>query len=291
MKLYQAVLCCISLGVLSAGPVYAQGGKNIKAVAKGMAASSGQMTVSSAVRPLRQLTAMAPVSGHTAAASGHIQMAMNRFVNQHKKELFKLQTAVGISPRRAANNLTHIGAAPTKKQLITTQDEAAFVTKDFHALSYQHGPLPAVPFTPHPHYMYRGLGLETDGADVRNILQNGLRTQDVGPDHNTLRLSYASLGGRGALQSVSSRPVINLTNSPTVALHYAKRYREKGMMVLVVVREKTNRGAVITTEKDIPAQDILAVAALLSIRGKPVWCQIELTDEGFLVTPYGTNQP
>ena len=119
---------------------------------------------------------------------------------------------------------------------VAVETQKGFIVDDFSAIGYNSGDLPQTPFFPHPHYMYRGLGLALDGVAVRNILENGLQVKDVGPDHNTRRLAYASHMGRGALQAIARQPVINLSNSPTVAIYYAKRYQAKGMLVLVVVK-------------------------------------------------------
>ena len=66
--------------------------------------------------------------------------------------------------------------------------------------------------------------------------------------------------------------------------------QEKGLLVLVVIKEKVKRGRIITTPEDIPARNIQAVAALLSVNGKPSWCQIELEEKGFLITPYASAE-
>ena len=271
------ILILLTMFLFAAAPGYAQSNKNIKYIAKGLRTASTQETASG----------LAPKGASPRA----LNAAMVRFANRYKRNLFKLQVTAGVSPRRAISNLTTIGALPTKRHALPTRKKAdAFLTRDLGPFAYPSGPIPSVPFTQHPHYMYRGLGLDTDGKALRNILENGLRTQDVGRDNNTRRLSYAALGGRGTLQTVASQPVINLTNSPSTALHYAQYYQEKGLLVLVVIKEKVKRGRIITTPEDIPARNIQAVAALLSVNGKPSWCQIELEEKGFLITPYASAE-
>ena len=284
------------LGILACAgtPACGQGTKNtLQTLSKGFRINAAKVTAgfsggSASVGQVQK------VAGNSLSAPQNplnnperINTAVARFANKYKRPLFKMQTAVGISPRKAATNLYRLGALPSKRAgFPRLQTHKQFTVQDFSDLGYPDGLVPQVPFFPHPHYMYRGLGLAVDGAAVRNILEKGLLVKDVGPDHNTLRLSYASQGGRGALHVIATERVINLTSSPALALHYAERYQSKGMLVLVVIKDKVHNDSILTTPHDISPQEIQAVAALLSIKGKPVWCQIELAENGFLVTPY-----
>lgn len=280
--------------LMAATPACGQGTQNIlKNLAKGFRINLQEATesVPHAAVQMGQIEKAAGMAIPNATVpvieTGKLNATVTRFVNKHKNALFKAQTSFGISPRRAATNLHKMGAQPTRRPPFPkVETQKGFIVDDFSAIGYNSGDLPQTPFFPHPHYMYRGLGLALDGVAVRNILENGLQVKDVGPDHNTRRLAYASHMGRGALQAIARQPVINLSNSPTVAIYYAKRYQAKGMLVLVVVKEKNNHKKIITTPEDISAQDIQALAAVLSIDGKPTWCQIELTADGFLITPY-----
>lgn len=295
MKNKRLILCGF-LGVLLAAvtPACGQGTKNVlKNISKGFRMNASQITESlpNASAQMSQVAGAAAMAVPSVSVpvikTDKIAAKVNHFIINHKQAIFRAQRAVGISPRQAVANMRHLGIPPTHKPPFPKPNNTqGFIVHDFTDLAYESGELPASPFAPHPHYMYRGLGLSADGSAVRNILENGLLIKDVGPDHNTLRLSYASHMGRGALQTIASQPVINLTNSPTVALHYAKRYQAKGMLVLVVVKEKQNHKKIITTPEDIPASDIQTVAAVLSVHGQPTWCQIELAEDGFLVTPY-----
>ena len=295
MKNKRLILCGFLGGLLVAvTPACGQGTKNIlKNMSKGFRMNTSQITerFPNASAQMSQVGGAASMAVPSASVpmieTDKIAHKVNHFIINHKKILFRAQRAVGISPRQAVTNMRHLGIPPTHRPPFPKPNKTqSFAVPDFTDLAYESGELPASPFAPHPYYVYHGLGLSTDGNAVRNILENGLLVKDVGPDHNTLRLSYASHMGGGALQTIASQPVINLTNSPTVALHYAKRYQAKGMLVLVVVKEKQNHKKIIATPDDIPASDIQAVAAVLSIHGRPTWCQIELTEDGFLVTPY-----
>ena len=295
MKNKRLILCGF-LGVLLAAvtPACGQGTKNVlKNISKGFRMNASQITESlpNASAQMSQVTGAAAMAVPSVSVpvikTDKIAAKVNHFIINHKQAIFRAQRAVGISPRQAVTNMRNLGIPPTHKPPFPKPNNTqGFIVHDFTDLAYESGELPTSPFAPHPHYMYRGLGLSADGSAVRNILENGLQVKDVGPDHNTRRLAYASHMGRGALQAIARQPVINLSNSPTVAIYYAKRYQAKGMLVLVVVKEKNNHKKIITTPKDISAQDIQALAAVLSIDGKPTWCQIELTADGFLITPY-----
>lgn len=249
--------------------------------------AAASAATSAAVKPLPS-PAVSPVSAAVPAPSAlAANPTVTRFVNNNKRLLYSLQTTVGIPSKTAVENLRSWGAKPFKKpRRPALRPENAFTAKDFSALHYTQGTVPRLPFAPHPHRMYRGLGLKTDGADVRNILENGLLVKDVGRNNNDRRIAYASAGGLATLKAVANERVINLTDSPASALHYAWWHADKGMLVMVSVKESLERGSIITMPKDIPADKIHEVIALLEVNGIPTWCKIETMEEGFKITPY-----
>lgn len=286
-------ICLLLLGTTT---LCAQGTKNIiKGVSKGLGKGVEQ-TVK--VTPA-QVAPTAPVSAAVTAASKSPAIpalqtptaAKNsttaRFVNNNKATLYRIQKAMGISSKKAVENLYRWGAAPLQKPpRPILQPQKAFFVTDFTALPYTQGAIPTLPFGYHADYMYRGMGLPLDGAAVRNILENGLLIKDVGPNNNDRRMAYASAGGLGALKAVSKERVINLTDSPATALYYAQRYLHKGMITLVSVKESHERSDIITFTKDIPANQIQELVALLEIDGNPTWCKVEAVPEGFKIIPY-----
>ncbi len=149
--------------------------------------------------------------------------------------------------------------------------------------------VPDVPFVARPGVLYRGMALTADGQSLINILQNGLRTADVGPHALTRGLAMSG-GSRGAVMMSARTPVINLTSFPEQAAYWADlRVTSEGKAIPVIVRVvgQTQSGEVVTTAVDIPASDISHVVALLNYNGQATWCHITLTPEATLaITPY-----
>ncbi|MDD7578168.1 MAG: hypothetical protein PUK24_01290 [Elusimicrobia bacterium] len=208
------------------------------------------------------------------------------FVNQHPRTLVSLQKMVGLSTRQAWTNLQRLGAVYTPKnphpQL---QEENSFTTADlteFAAPNIPEQTLPEFPFQNQRGLIYRGMALDTKGKAIRNILENGLRTQDVGRESNTLLYSLAGTNTRSA---ALRQPLINLTDSGNDAVMWANRLRKNEILVVTVVKS-SRTGSVITSSKDIPATDIYAQTALLKINGKLTWCKLELEGNDLRVTPY-----
>lgn len=309
MKNWKKLLPVLTLLVfpLSGTNLFAQSGKSIlSGVSKGMSGighlsktsphamnallqaqrSAAATAASAAVKPVTEAT-LSPASAATTPDALPQNPTVARFVNNNKRLLYSLQTTVGVPSKTAVENLRSWGATPLKKpRRPALQPQNAFTVTDFTALRYTDGPVPRLPFVPHPHRMYRGLGLELNGTSVRKILEKGLLVEDVGRNNNDRRIAYASAGGMAAMKAIASERVINLTNSPADALHFAWRYFGKGMLVMVSVKKSLERGSIITTPHDIPADKIHEVIALLEVNGKPAWCKVETAENGFKITPY-----
>ncbi len=301
-KLY-IVLFCTALFFVSL-PLSAQTNKKVvKSIVNNAGKTASEQIAKTAASAQAQKLAQIPQAGSSAAVqsaanslqkdkptlSVQVNPTVARFVNRNKKLLYGLQKSVGISSHKAVENLYRWGAKPLKKpQRPGLLPEQTFTVQDFAELKYTRGVVPVLPFGYHAKYMYRGLGLALNGKAVRNILENGLLIKDVSPRNNDRRMAYASAGGLGAIKAILRESVINLTDSPVMALHYAWRNKDKGMVVLVAVKEELNRGGVITVPNDIPADKIGEMVALLQVHGKPTWCRIELAPEGFRVTPYSS---
>ena len=164
--------------------------------------------------------------------------------------------------------------------------EQTFETSDFTQLLAQEMPADPIPLIEEPGILYRGMALSADGAAVKNILENGLRLEDLG-EHATTKLLAMSGGMRGTVSAV--RPVTNLTSFPKDAVFWANQRKtdDKELLVIVAVKGQTQSGKVVLYSDDIPAEQISHVITLLMIAGKPTWCEVALTQDGnFLVIPY-----
>ncbi len=286
-------ICLLIALLFAAQPSCAQ--KNLwKGVTKGLGAGAEKQSVPAAkqIVQAQEQAAKAAVKLPPSAPAVRVNPTVARFVNSNKRMLLDLQTAVGVPVRKAVENLHKWGAQPTKKpRKPVLLHQQAFMTKDFSEFVHQKKQeVPPIPFVPHVKYMYRGLGLPTDGAALRNILENGLLVKDVGRDNNNLRIAYASAGGMSVVKAIAAEPVINLTDSPATALHYAWRYKYKGILVIVSIKESVERGSIVTFRNDIPADQLQEVIALLSIDGVPTWCKVEAVGDAFRVIPYSSGQ-
>lgn len=196
------------------------------------------------------------------------------------------QTLTGTPRITALRNTLEAGYVPHRYNPRPQLQEAnSFTTADlteFAVPNTQGQTLPELPFQNQRGLIYRGMALDADGKAIRNILKNGLRTQDVGRESNTRLYSMAGPNSRSA---AVRQPLINLTDSGNDAVRWANRLRKEEILVVTVV--KSNRtGSIITTPTDIPVDAIYAQTALLKVNGKPTWCKLELEGNDLRVTPY-----
>lgn len=213
-----------------------------------------------------------------------------KFLTRYQRPLIGLQRAVGINTRQAIQNVRNWGAQPP---LVlprpTLMQDRSFTTADLTQFKVPRNlfdtPAPKIPFQHQRALIYRGLGLNADGAAIRNILQNGLRVQDAGSEANTLRLAMAGPHARSVITQLS-QPITNLTSNPADATFYATRLLKADQISVVAVVRSVEKGSIIVETQDIPADQIYALAALLYIDGERVWCKIELDGENFRITPY-----
>ena len=186
-------------------------------------------------------------------------------------------------------------ALASREALLATLPQAnptqQFTVSDFTALVQENQPPDTVfPLLEEQGTLLRGLALPTDGKAIQNILQNGLRVADAGPEANTLNLAVS--GGQRGFASLANHPVTNLTSSPTEAIKWAAKRRcdEKPLLAVVVVNGQTKSGNIVQEAADIPASQITHFFAPLALHEKTVWCNIQLAPNGgFLVTPYNID--
>ncbi|MBR4356272.1 MAG: hypothetical protein IKP96_06910 [Elusimicrobiaceae bacterium] len=147
--------------------------------------------------------------------------------------------------------------------------------------------IPALPYIQQDGFLYRGLGLSKNGRRIRNILENGLRTQDVDSESNCLLMALSASGRSAA--AVSGKKLTNLTQSPELAMSYAlqrSRIADNFLPVMVAVTGEQQHGYIVQVEHDIPADQIDSVIALLSLDGMPTWCLLQWEGEQFVITPF-----
>lgn len=210
-----------------------------------------------------------------------------KWVDNHQLKLIKVQKMVGISTRQAVENVRSWGAEyHPKNPRPTLREDAAFTAPDLTGFAVSPADVqaaPGFPFQNQRALIYRGLALKTDGAAIRNILENGLLLKDVGAESNTLILAMAGPQARSA--SVRA-PVTNLTDTSSEAAVWAsKRMGKRDVSVIVVVKSNA-KGSYITINQDIAPEDIYAVTALLNVDGRPTWCKLETQGNNFRITPY-----
>lgn len=156
--------------------------------------------------------------------------------------------------------------------------------------------LPVPPIPTNNIYLYRGMGL--DASELRNVLQNGLRPEDVGKDANALgtQMRLISMGtmppSRNMLKELDVKQT-NLATSSDETAHYAALYSfENGRIPVVVTvrgwREPRHKGYHLIN-KIIPPADFVEVSIFVQgPSGEPVWCRVTLAEDGhsFIITPY-----
>ena len=188
-------------------------------------------------------------------------------------------------------NLLMEEIARQKAALPKLQPENAFETATFSQLITSIRPTQQVPLVVEPGVLYRGLALNSDGAAIKNILENGLQIADVGTEANTRNLAMSG-GIPGVVRA--ARPHTNLTSFPKDAVDWASlragNLEDKLIIIVKVERQTQEAGKVVTVYEDIPAQQISQLIAPLNINGEATWCQVSLGQEGtFIVTPYETQ--
>ncbi len=169
------------------------------------------------------------------------------------------------------------------------QPQHSFTVPNLEGLAEVPTSIPTFPGLVRQGYLYRGLGLPADGVALRNILENGLLLQDVGPDANNLVTSWGV--GRASLEeykTLATTSVINLTSAPGYAVSFACNNAQSASRVPVVVVTQgiEESGSIVRIYADIPPAQIREVFALLTLEGTPTWCRIELDEGQFKVTPY-----
>ncbi len=261
-------------------------------------------TTDAALKAARQAAARIPAAPKMPAApkaaitpAPHVsvtpaQPRIAKFVTDHQRTLVGLQKMVGVSTRSAWENLQQLGAVYTPKSpRPLLAQEHSFTAADLTELAVSREEAlqaPAFPFQNQRQLIYRGMALDTDGKAIRNILENGLRTQDVGKEANTLILSIA---GPHSWDPAIRKPLINLTDSSADAVMWAGKRLTQGQIMVVSVVKSNRTGSIITASENIPTSEIYAQTALLKINGKPIWCKLELDGENLRIIPYAVNPP
>ena len=130
--------------------------------------------------------------------------------------------------------------------------------------------------------MWRGASLGE--KDILRVMEKGYLRQDVSSYNNHLLMSY-SLNAR----HVSEVRVVNITDDPSVAELYSRKFlsQEKNIPLVVQIKGDFPSGSVVHLTRDIPASSFTRVDAMLYVDGKNQWGTLQRTAEGkFLFYPY-----
>ncbi len=211
-----------------------------------------------------------------------------RFMTNHQRTIVGMQTSLGVSVRKAVENTRRLGAVYVPHHKLPPMIETVEAkVPSFANLTIGSEVAPLLPFAQTPGKMYRGLGLPADGKAIRNILQNGLRLEDVGSDSCNLLLSMACNDRNvGALRQMSQVKFTNLTNSPLFAFQYASRNTNGNNVPVIISVHGVPEDKIVRVDYDIPAEQIDEVIALVNWNGVPTWCRVTLTEDAFKLTPY-----
>lgn len=292
---------------VSALPVYAQGKKVAKNIVQGATRSASQIApaVSNAsARILAEKGVQTSVSAGVKTPQVTVptfqippemtpsQTTLQRIVNNNKRFVIGAQVKMGVPLRTAVERVLRLGAQPEKhvRKLPLLTNES-FVVKDLEELfitpAQEDLPDPRQPFAVRPNLIFRGIALKAKDTTpaVRNILENGLRLQDLGNHAANLRLSLVA-GANYKAVTAAARPVTNLTEDPFAAAEWAFRRGIEGSSRVVIAVNATDRGQIIHYDRDIAVDELHSVIILLNVNGQKTWCQVELAEEGFKITPY-----
>lgn len=253
----------------------------ITAVEKGVPASGAKIAVPPPTLP----KVTVPPAGVNMPALTPMPK-YNNWVTSHKKMLFSIQRAVGISAMKAGRNLQKWGAAPSIRPPLPTPLGEPFFAKEISTLipESQIG-RGEMPVTENPQLIYRGMAL--DAAALHNVLEHGMLLKDVSHESTTLRLAYASKTMHPAtMDKVASTPVNNFTKYPISAANWASQRLGENETVVLVSIKSYEKGAVIIETRDILPEEFYDVLAVLEVNGNPTWCKVELAENGYKITPY-----
>ena len=189
----------------------------------------------------------------------------------HKAVTIADQTLLGMLPDTRPIDIPLLSALMDRKlvrEAVTLDGEQA----------------PALPFLKEPHIAYRGMALTP--ADIRHILTNGMeRHRTVASNRYNISISG---GSHGAIRYFATHPIINLTSSPIHAQYWGSKFLgPKPILTIFKIRGNFSKADIINADRNIAANEIEEVIALLKIDGKPTWCRMQLHDKNTLViTPY-----
>jgi len=253
----------------------------ITAVEKGVPASGAKIAVPPPTLPKGTVP---PAGINTPALAPTPNY--NNWVTSHKKMLFSIQRAVGISAMKAGRNLQKWGAAPNIRPPLPTPLGEPFFAEEISTLipESQIG-RGEMPVTENPELIARGLAL--DAAALHTVLEHCMLLKDVSNESTTLMLFYASTTMHPtAVDKAVSTPINNFTKSPISAANWASKRLEKNKTVVLVSIKSYEKGAIIIKPRDILPEEFYDVLAVLEVNGNPTWCKVELAENGYKITPY-----
>lgn len=279
-KPYAVLTVLTAVFMLAAAPVCAQWQPVVKNTAKAAAKKTPAAT-----RVISQTSAQ-------KAAPAATKKAMS---DANKRLYYSLMTKAGVAQKKALRILYKHGAQPTRYAM-PKLSETSLLFQKFPTFTAQEN-LPSYPFNNPYRVFYRGISIDEDG--LRNILQNGLRSQDSGTHHNDFAVfTYQSKALVDmANQAIGENKNICLISKAKQAESYAlRRSKIDGKTPLVIQvkntipHQRNPMGMGVLSAGDIPLNQIVRISALLPVDGTLVWGDISLTPTGdFLFTPYETR--
>ncbi len=170
-------------------------------------------------------------------------------------------------------------AAQTKMQTAARQPFVFSSLEDVSAYYARLRHLPPFPLPQADTELYRGMTLDASGKQLRHIFKYGL---EVSKTHS---INFAAYDGRqypDYQKAIYASPDISLAASFAVN---DTRYDKHIPVIIHLKRVSDTR--IVSIPHDIPPSWIYRISALLTIKGKSMWGEIRLDENGnFVFLPY-----
>ena len=282
-----------------AAPVQAQAVQCVKKAAAVLSKRAARKTARSPWDGVVVKTAKSGGEAERKAARASSQKFKARMASRYPKALIWYEQKInGKSLHQALRRAVELRGFRPANPWPKIQSNAAIKVSTMRGLTLDgyRGAIGPAPVPKNNIYLYRGMGLDENA--LRNVLKNGLRVRDTGPEANAVELQTRLV--QGGTMPVSSNLLkdmyakqTNLTTDPQGTIHYVSMhsFTQGKVPVIVTVRNWRPKGWIgyFVTKEDIPVSDFVEVSAL--VRGpnnKPLWCRVSLAEDGhsLVFAPY-----